>query len=356
MYTMILSFNAAFKTMHVFVIEMLTMHIGFSHTVVTKRCAYRCLAIPILILTILLVISLLVFLLALPHLLHVQDSEHSIFDSATIPLDRFLDKWWLAFGMMAFSMESLCTGQVGVITGKNCSELPKITNHIGFEDEPCHIYALPGSSIEVTLPNSNNGNTMPHIWFTRSIETYLKMNDQVNAPLDNSKVHQYHCSKKYPDADCYAGQEHLGSSVTLNITVADYYCVFLTNTDDTGSSPLYGITWSYTNITYNFTDIENNRKDYPLLTGSWAYMSYGSPAKVKMTSPFGYREKSCALFHFVCGGDFPQFSISPLLLRWDVPLLMSLVYLMLVVALLAGMLAVRCAKCNRCSKTFLRLH
>ena len=306
---------------------------------IRKRQVYTLLLFLMVTLTTLFVASLLLYLAVLPIFLH--SSEHSIFGSATISLDPYVNRWWLRSMEVAFGTGTDCSGKVGMVEGRSCSDLPVVENQIGYVDQACHVYSLPGSSFVVSFQNNTEvWSHMPHVWVTHSLLAYQKLLDQVQ----HSGTLTYKCDEAASDATCYSAKGNIGSFVTFNVTKPGYYCIFITDSSDSSLLPpgLF-VRWSYTNITYDFATIFK----YPVMF-PWVFVSDKSPERVPLSLPFHFsNDDNCMLFDFDCSNSLNQFSITHLKKRWDLPVLLSVMYFVLMSVIVCVFLVVKFQCWNR---------
>ena len=299
------------------------------------RSVYLVLSIFISMLTALYILGLILTLAILPSEAH--GTEIAVFGSATIPLDTLMvDRWWLRSVDIAFDVDEACIGQAAVVESENCSTLPAVWEYADTRPPArnlvCHIYALPGSFLTVSLPNNTNTRTeQPHIWVTHTEEAYWKLNKQIT-PKHSEQV--YRCNEIYPDATCYFAEEHVGSSVRFEVEHPGYYCVILTNGNDTSISPSFGIQWQFNYTSYNFTAI----KSLYSVVDTWKYIKGKTETPVIVSRPFNFTRMNCAVLRLRCTDtEEHQFTVGHLVKRWDVAVVMTIAYVVVLCVLVIPM-------------------
>lgn len=309
------------------------------HAVISVRSIYLVLLILIVLLTALFVIVLILTLAILPS--DVHGTELAVYYSATIPLDTLLeDRWWLRSMDIAFDADEdeACIGQAAVVRSKNCSTLPTVWEQADTRarDLVCHIYALPGSVLTVLLVNmTNTGTERPHIWVTHSEEAYQKLFKQTKPQGEQL----YRCNKTYSDATCYFAEGYIGSTVRFEVEHPGYYCIFLTNGNDTTITPpgSFGIQWHFNYTSYNFTAIKSL---YPVVD-HWKYINGKTETSVIVSRLFDFTHMNCAVLRLRCT-DYKnhRFTIGNLVKRWDVAVLSIILYVVLLSVLVVCMATV----------------
>ena len=313
-----------------------------------KAMEYSQLSFTILITVIFVVI--LIAILVVPGKLEGSTSVCDIYSpteaTITIPLDSLVNRQWLR--SMELKFDGTCTGKVAVIKSNNCfsSNLPVQANSISSREGrnvlPIYIYSLPGSIFNVSIPNNVTKVVMddPHVWFIYTLEAYRKLSSQ----LKTGGEHVYECGKMYEDAACFSTKANVGKTIISNVTYPNYYSIFFTNSSDLAivSRKQFGLEWSFTSVTYNFTEIMARYATlYPVQT-----VTATDPVSVKVSKPFDFAHTHnyCALLDFKCTDEtFFKLTLSNLKRRWDIYVLLTVLYFLLLLGLILALVVVKMA-------------
>lgn len=306
---------------------------------ITRRVIFGAIAVAILFITFLFIIGLILVFVALPK--GVQDSTHMIEGTpVTIALDTYVDKWWLRSMSITVEMDmngiDTCTGQVALIESGKCSSLPtREENGTEMDGALLYVYALAGSSINVTLPNNTEVRAdLPNIWFTHTLEAYLKFFKQIT-----SGGNEYICDRESSDATCFSGEANIGTTINFVVSRAGYISLIPTISNDQMPAfpSAYGIEYSFNIITYDREALE----DHPRLT-PWQFFTERSSVSFAVSRPFQFSRNNCAILEFNCKNlSFYTLAINNLQRRWDIPLLMALTYFVILCVLVVMALMVQ---------------
>ena len=199
--------------------------------------------------------------------------------------------------------------------------------------QACRLYSLPGSFYNVSFSNiSAVQQESPHIWITSSIAAHTGLLNQLEEGGDI-----FECSKNYPDATCFKAEDYTNTSGLLfNVERPGYYCLFLTNEEDTSTiapTPL-SIRWIFNYISFDFDTI---RASYPTVA-PWKSVKGNAAMSIKVSAPFNFTHKNCALLRVECK-SFAKFVIRDFARRHDVAVLLTVAYLPILFMLVAILVA-----------------
>lgn len=312
-----------------------SVHVLITHTlhaVVSRKAVLYCLLTVFILITVVFLVTLIV-IMVLPGKLEGSVRDFFIYStvSATIPLDSLVNRQWLS--TMDLEFDAGCNGRMALINSSNCSSsnLPVQMNTLSSRTDkvvpsPIYIYSLPGSSFNVSIPNNRTKVVDdPHVWFVFSLEAYLRLRSQITT----GGRYVYECGKYYTDAACYSTKDNIGRTIMLSVNHPSYYSIFFTDSKDSSyvSRKQYSLEWSFTNVTYNFTEIMAR---YATLYPIQSVLSM-EPVPVKLSKPFDFAHKHnyCALLDFKCTDErFHKLTISNFKRRWDILTLLSVLYLL----------------------------
>lgn len=262
--------------------------------------------------------------------LNSKDTKIILQGNHTMELNPFIaDKWWvksMAVWIDPMTPNYKCPGEVTVVSNMmECGKLPRVYVVKEGGQSPNYLYALPGSVINITVPDNTRLATT-NIWFTSNIETYIDLAAQL---IDGGN--EFRCNNiNTPGAYCYPTKHYLGRTLNFQIKESGFYFYLLTNNSDSDNiTPGYieGIRWSYQLIHYNYSSIMAN---YDVKS----YSISSSPASIRLSHFFHFgNAPSCVLFNFDCTplNNRPQLEISNFRRRMDVVSLSVLVYVSTVV-------------------------
>ena len=214
--------------------------------------------------------------------------------------------------------DCLCDGQVAVIEGDNCSNLPTFTK--SYPDCQTHItqtninvYALKNSSINFTAVEIDRTS---HVWITGTEDArqQLSPGDLLcsSYPLDPESDSDIYCFTLWPNHT----SEH------FLVSKPGFYHARTYSTSGKGIV----IDWSCELKNYNFTAI---KKMANVFTSQWA----SNMVTATVSHSFNFT-RSCALLNYNCDtGDCGTYtiSISHVKHRWDIVVLIFIIYFCCVV-------------------------
>lgn len=252
---------------------------------------------------------------------------------ATIPLNT---KWLKS---TTITLEN-CDGMAAVFDDVSCSNLPVInTTKFDKQSPPFNEYALPGSYINIKFPTNSSDALKFNIWIIETLEVWTKLSNQINK-LDTN--YPMRCGDKVTGATCYRAAKYLNTPIHFPITNPDYYRSIVTYSNDSTQPKSYGgIRWSYHFLTYNFSAILSAYKHTTV-----HFTDQSRSETITVSSPFNFKD-SCSLLNFKCQkDDFYSFKISNLKHRWDIGVLILIIYMPILIILLS-IIVVICVRAKR---------
>ena len=259
----------------------------------------------VMIQSVLFIIGIILFLKIIPYNLQKQ-ALFDVLGSSTIPLDKSIRSRWIKSVDLQWNFSDgqlHCKGEVAVITGRNCLDLHfflenKAEEILGLGDYIIPFYALPGSSLTVSIPDSDNIRHK-HVWITRTLDEYLRLS------ADNCRDINYKCQDI-----CFKTNDYINSSIVFNVTRQGYYFYYLTNDANICYvPPLTGGIRYFVNIsTFNYTTISNYYKQHSIYPEE--ITENRSPKTIQVSRSFKFDEPSCPLLNIQCFEfQFPKYTM-----------------------------------------------
>ena len=196
------------------------------------------------------------------------------------------------------STDHYCEVQAAVVDDKSCPELSQVVKKENLNEWTDILYLLahPGSKLMANVSKE----TDYHLWITRNLDEYDRLNDQ----LKNNKDTSMHCDD-FPHS-CFKAKDYIGQVITYYVNATSYYSYVLTNSMDSClSDEIFPeeIEFSYQLVSINYTSITSNSTYYKFIEPI-KYMYYGStPVELNLHSEFNFHE-TCPLVHFICHCTF----------------------------------------------------
>lgn len=253
--------------------------------------------------------------------------EMMIYGEATFPLASNTE--WLE-SMTVILQDENCGGTVAVINGVSCSDLPVVISKMGFSSDQHspHDNALPGSEINITFSkNFSSNKVLPYIWITETREADLNL-DQMTQESSLRVFSSKHCDDNIIEgAKCYKTKSRGNVPIHYTVTTAGYIDTLQTKPDyDTDN---VGIEWSYKFLAYNFTDIMCRYK--PTIQH---VNSRNKAFHIQISHAFNFVD-TCTLINLQnyaidTGNEDCSIKISDLKRRWDITVLILIVYFLCV--------------------------
>ncbi len=307
------------------------------------RWVISCLFVFLILLTVIWLILTILLLTTIPHSL-MGNTQKIVFDGI-VPLFSNIRKEWLEAVDIRLTtdggnVERICPSwNVSIVNSSNCSSLPVQSCQSNTDiDTPCNIFALRGSTFNVTVPD-NVSVIPPNIWFSHSIEARMHLDEQICSPLDDELLES--CRERTPARtcdkfkeqnndmySCVSAGDYRGRSYIFTVSAPGFYCYFLTNSEDNVrlNDYEYGIQISFTTLTYNHTAIVNKYHPRELIA-----QEEDSLTGIQVSKFFNYNTIPCVLLGFSCD-NIATYSIENLRRRKDTIYLLLLSYLALVSA------------------------
>lgn len=259
--------------------------------------------------------------------LHIPGDRMLVNDNSTIPLVSNVNLLWslvLTFldddcsSTPDSEVISAYTPKVLFIPDVSCSNLSVVTATFSSSiDSREYRYALPGSQIHITVPE----NYTPHIWIiTKEFEKdWRDSNEQYKC-----EDHQY---------TCFAVNS-TGADIFFPITEPGYYNHFYLYSDDNLDNKMKSI-FKYVNWTYEIYEYDNSTimKDYGNLYPPKSLNDKTHTIFLQVANAFKFHRSSCILLNLGNCSIHNSFSCVRISVsyRWDVVLLIFMVYLVCVV-------------------------
>ena len=295
--------------------------------------------------------SLIFSLAVLPDTNNGQTLGIDVFKAAVIPLDEYIDRWWLFSISLAFKRaknSDTCRASAAVVESRNCTDLPVKDVELTYQLD----YIVAGSIYNITVLENS---VVSHVWLTSTIDASAALNDQLGAPHPSSE--RYMCDKTYADATCFSllGKEP-GTSIVHRVPRAGYYTVLFSNTNDT-QPPIRsdGVDLSGSHLfTYDLDAIEESH--HPIIPWSDFDGRSAEATILEVSRPFNFEMGNCALLSFSCSDETSHYVISlgAFSVRWDVPTLATILFL--AVAIILGCAALMTYVCYRVQRKHVRVH
>lgn len=202
------------------------------------------------------------------------------------------------------------------------------TTHASSKRDAAFWYALPGSQIMVTVPeNDSTVRDVRHVWIV-NMDFYNKSRfcaDNGPFPCHNP----YKC-QDYTDI-CYPVNS-TGAKIVFNITEPGYYRHVYSYSNDSAylhfNYSQTNVTWIYDNLVYDIDTIQHDYQDL-----EWRYLVENTQSIfVQVANAFKFHRSSCTLLSLQNSEDTytPSCIRISVLYRWDLVLLIFIVYLLCV--------------------------
>ena len=209
---------------------------------------------------------------------------------------------------------------MAVIEGNNCSNLPTFTesNSNCQKDikQNTNTYALNSSSINVTTIEIDRP-TPPHVWITGTEDARKRL----SSSLGDFQCSNYNPPNPKSDSDIYCFPLTNHTSEHFLVSKPGFYHA---RTDPTSGKGI-NISWSCELKNYNFTTIKKMAKSI--------FTSQRDSNMVRATVSHSFNfTRSCALLNYNCSaGCDTTISISHVKHRWDIVVIIFIIYLCCVV-------------------------
>ena len=258
--------------------------------------------------------------------MHVRGNSTVSLDSSSVWLRSFNITFMNEDCNKTSSTLSDANTKVIFVPDVECADLPTTNLTINTKDaEPDLFYALPGSQVVI---NVFENASEPNIWLTN-----------YDLFKDWKFHHGYKNCSDFSDI-CKTGER--GSTVTFNITKADFYMhtyMYNETQEEPFPVPKNSLEWHYDFLVYDLHNIKENQDLSLYDTKS---------VLVKVAPTFRFRRKSCTLIKLLetyeTGTRFSCLRITAEW-RWEVTFLGSLVCLVCVLLCLTSIILV--AKCKQ---------
>jgi len=233
-----------------------------------------------------------------------QAEKFPIKGEGTFTVTSIVDNKWI--GAIKLTLEKLdkeaadgtgihhCSVEAAVVEDRSCLDLYQVNKkgNVKRLQDILFLFALPGSKLNMTIPVETNY----HLWITRSLEEYDRLNNQLFRGGDANM----HCID-YPES-CFKTKDYTGQVISYSVDSTNYYSYVLTNSTDNSLIDAFspeGIKYSYELVSINYTAITSNENYYKVIEPK-QYIQYGSkPAELNIHSEFNF-QKTCPLAHFNC--------------------------------------------------------